>query len=168
MKIVLILFMLFSLTTLAETAKDSVQQPTTAQEVERLVDKYGGKIVDGFNTVVEKATPVAEQGFKIAVRLNIAHGVTCMLPLIFFFLFMYWFKEEYNRLDNILKSNDVPSSMDYRYGPMGDDNCTPKLIMSLIATIIMFILACVLTVDGIKHLIAPEWYAIKDIIDLFK
>lgn len=29
-----------------------VQTPTKAQEVERLVDKYGVKIVEGFNTLV--------------------------------------------------------------------------------------------------------------------
>lgn len=168
-KFILSLVLLFSLTMYPnQTTKDSIQESTTAQEVERLVDKYGGKIVDGFNHVVEKATPVAEQGFKIAVRLNIAHGIACMLPLVFLFLFMYWFMEEYNRLDNILKSNDVPRNMNYRYGPMYEDNITPKLIMNIIATIIMFILVCIFTVEGIKHLIAPEWYAIKDIIDLFK
>lgn len=166
-KFIFIVFMLFSLTTLAETSKDSIIKPSTAQEVERLVDKYGGKIVNGFNIVVEKATPVAEQGFKIAVRLNIAHGIACLLPLLFFFIFSRTFFNEYNRIENILKSDNVPDHMDKRYGVMGEDNMTPKLTLSLIALCITFILSCIFTVSGVKHLIAPEWYAIKDIIDLF-
>lgn len=55
-----------SLNTTAIDTTLSVQTPIKAQEVERLVDKYGGKIVEGFNSLVEKTTPVAKEGFKIA------------------------------------------------------------------------------------------------------
>ncbi len=167
-KVVLILFMLFSLTTLAKTAKDSIQPPTTTQEVERLVDKYGGKIIDGFNTVVKEVTPVAEQGFKIAVKLNIAEGIGLMLPIIFFFFFLSWFLREYSRIDNILKSDNIPIHMDKKCGPMDSDNGTPSLVISLVFTCVLFILSLFCTMSGIKHLIAPEWYAIQDIINLFK
>ena len=166
MKNKLILFMLLiSLITYSQTAKDSL---STSQNVERLIDKYGGKISEGFNDVVEKTTPVAKEGFHIAVKLNIAEGIGYLLPLVFFFIFGYIFIKEYNRIDNMLKSDNIPRNMNKNYGPIDDDNSTPLLWISLVFTGILFVISLFTTIPGIKHLIAPEWYAIKDIIKLFK
>lgn len=162
--------MLFTLTTFAGKVElpaepsDSTKISTT----ERLVDKYGGKIIDGFNTVVEKATPVAKQGFEIAVRLQIAKGVACLLPIIFFFIFSYSFKKEYERISSILDSDKVPLHMDKSEGPMDEDNMTAKLLIYLLMSIVLFILSCIFTYTAITHLIAPEWFAIKEIIELIK
>jgi hypothetical protein len=168
MKKLSILFLLMFTTLVFSTTNDSIQKPSTAQEVERLVDKYGGKIIDGFNTVVEKTTPIAEQGFYIAVKLNIAKGIGELLPLLFFFGFGYLFIREYNRINNILNSDNVPYNMHSGYGPMDFINSTPLLWISLTFIVILFIFSLFTTMSGIQHLIAPEWYAIKDIIDLFK
>jgi hypothetical protein len=166
MKNKLILFMLLiSLITYSQTVKDSL---STSQNVERLIDKYGGKISEGFNNVVEKTTPVAKEGFYIAVKLNIAHGIGLLLPLLFFFIFGYIFIKEYNRINNLLNSDNIPRYMNKNYGPMEDGNSSPLLWISLVSTCILFSFALFSTISGIKHLIAPEWYAIKDIIELFK
>ena len=167
-KLIILFLLMFTTLIFSQTPLDTIQKPSTSQEVERLVDKYGGKIVDSFNTVVEKSTPVAKEGFYVAVKLNIATGVAHLLPLLFFFIFGYIFLKEYKRIDNILKSDNVPKNMCKSCGPTYEDNITPLLICSLIFTCILFILSCIFTTSGIKHLIAPEWYAIKDIISLFK
>jgi hypothetical protein len=157
--------LLISLITYSQTVKDSL---STSQNVERLIDKYGGKISEGFNNVVEKTTPVAKEGFYIAVKLNIAHGIGLLLPLLFFFIFGYIFIKEYNKIENILKSDNIPRHMSKNHGPMENDNTTPLLIISLVAIVILSVVSLFTTMPGIKHLIAPEWYAIKDIIELFK
>lgn len=38
-----------------------------ATQAERIIDKYTGKVTEGFNTVLEKATPVAEEGFESCI-----------------------------------------------------------------------------------------------------
>jgi len=167
-KLIILFLLMFTTLIFSQTTTDSISKPSTAQEVERLVDKYGGKIVDGFNTVVEKTTPLAKEGFYVAVKLNIAQGIGELLPLIFSIIFGYIFIKEYNRINNILNSDKVPNNMNENYGPMDEYNVTPLLIMSLIFTCILFILSLIFTISGIKHLIAPEWYAIEDIINLFK
>ena len=111
---------------------------------------------------------LAKEGFYVAVKLNIAQGIGELLPLIFSIIFGYIFIKEYNRINNILNSDKVPNNMNENYGPMDEYNVTPLLIMSLIFTCILFILSLIFTISGIKHLIAPEWYAIEDIINLFK
>lgn len=163
-----IMFMLLiSLLTFGQV-KDSIKEPSASQEVERLIDKYGGKVIDGFNHVVEKTTPIAKEGFYIAVKLNIAEGISMLLPLLFFFIFGYVFMNEYNRINNLLNSDKVPLNMDNRYGPFDDNNATPLLITLIVFTFILFIMTLICTSSGIKHLIAPEWYAIEDIINLVK
>ena len=119
---------------------------------ERVIDKYGQKAVDGFNTAIEKATPIAEEGFRVAVKLQIAKGVEKMLPFALvtpFLLYILIFNyrrikdgEEFNKKHFI---------------------CLVTFIVSVFfipVTLISFI-------DGVKYLIAPEWFAIKDIIELF-
>ena len=146
---------------------DSISKPTIS-DAERIIDKYGGKIIDGFETITSKITPVATKGFEVAVKLNIAHGIGCLIPLFLFLIFLYSLKNEYFRIDNILKSDNVPDNLNYRRGPLHEDNCSLFLVLYIVATVLCFILSLIFTVDGIKHLLAPEWFAIKDIIDLFK
>lgn len=163
--LILITLLSYSIMFSQEVEVDSL---TTGQNVERLVDKYSNKIIEGFNSVVEKSTPIAKQGFYVAVKLNIAQGVAELLPLFFFCIFVYVFIKEYNKIRNILSSDNIPIYMNRNYVPMDDTNSTPLLWASLILTCILFILAIFTTISGIKHLIAPEWYAVKDIIELFK
>ena len=68
------------------------------------------------------------------------------------------FNREYKRIDKL--NNE--------HGPLDDNNVTPQIFIYIIIMIIFFILACICTYDGITHLVAPEWYAIKEVISLFK
>lgn len=163
--LLLILIMLIPATSYAQ--KDTGQYVTDS-DVERLVDKYGGKVQESFNNFVERATPVAEEGFKIAVRLQFAKGLAWVLGILISVMLLSVYLKEYNRISTILNSGNVPKNMSASYGPWDEDNCTFILIFSGIGFGIMTILSLAFAYSGMTHLIAPEWYAIVEIINLFK
>lgn len=138
-----------------DSTNTKTPERTAIQETERLIDKYGGKIIDTFNNVVEKSTPVAEQGFKIAVRLQLAEGIACVLPIIFMFIFGRTAFKEYNKL-----------ILDEKSPFNNEDEMTFTLVIKIVSTGLCALVALFSTYSGILHLIAPEWYAIKEIIDL--
>lgn len=139
-------------------------------ETERLVDKYGGAIVSSFNKLVTSATLMAEEGFKMAVKLQIAEGICSLLPFIFFILFSYLFYKEYFRMYNILKDPEENKNKykmyNFQYSVMHEDNVSFLLIITMLFAILFFILSIIFTSGGVMRLIAPEWYAIKEIIQL--
>lgn len=151
---------LFSLISFADTTSvsdtsTSISTNPSISEAERIVDKYGGKIIEGFNSLVQKATPVAKEGFKIAVKLQIAKGIGRLIPIFMFFLFLF-----------LAFKFSKGSTWDIEGRPEND-----KAVLTLISGIIsgvMFVIACVTTYSGILYLMAPEWFAIKDIIELLK
>lgn len=164
-KLITILIIILSIGGYAQQVNDSIPKIT---ETERIIDKYGGKAVDAFNQVVEKAMPLAEEGIEIAVKLQIARGVSLLLPLLFFIIFFRLFVNEYNRINNILNSDNVPNQYDSHEGPLDNDNVNPKLILYISTAVILLLASLFTTYDGIMHLAAPEWFAIKDIIELVK
>lgn len=162
-KIITLLLILFSSICFSQTV-DS----TKITETERIIDKYSGKIADSFTQGLEKVTPIAEDGFKIAVKVSIAQGIGLLLPSLLFIIFFSLLCKEYSRLETILMSDDVPSSMDCRHGPYSEYNFTGILSFYTIFTGLSAIASAFTIYDGILHLIAPEWYAIINIIELFK
>jgi hypothetical protein len=137
-------------------------------ETERIVDKYGSAIVTSFNKLITSATPMAEEGFKIAVKVQIAEGIVLLLPFLFAVIFMYITYREYFRISNILNTNDADKYPRYyfRSGPWHDDNLSFLLIVSVCMSAIFVLFAIFTTGPGVMRLIAPEWYAIKEIIQL--
>tara|TARA_R110000796_G_scaffold146955_3_gene263698 strand:- start:4153 stop:4641 length:489 start_codon:yes stop_codon:yes gene_type:complete len=162
------MFALISVNVYPQQAKDSTS--INASEVERIVDKYTGKAVEGFNSVVDKITPSAEKGFEVAVKLQIAKGVTNLLPLFAFLFFLLLFNLEHKDISDILDKGkeNGPSRYNYNGGPFYRENASVKLIIYLTFTVILFIVTLFSIADGILHLMAPEWYAIESIIQLFK
>lgn len=172
-KLLLCAALFISSFTFAQKAVDSVKDTTASatpilDKTEKLVDKYGGKIADAFMSTMEKAKPMAKEGFESVVWLQIAKGVAGVLPLILCIIFMIIFVKEYRKIDNLLKSENVPKNMDNHYGPFDSCNINPILTGSFILTGIMVIVTVFTIADGIQHLIAPKWFAIKEIIDLIK
>lgn len=157
MKKFLFMVLMLPLITLANDSTSVISEITNVDETqaERIIDKYGGKIVEGFNNFAEKATPYAEEGFKVVVKLQIAKGiaglippVTCIILLILIFKF---------NKKAVWDNHDSPINL----------YAIVQLIFGILAAI-MFIIALFSTYNAILHLIAPEWYAIKEIIDLLK
>ena len=153
-----LIFTLLLLASVPFYAQEKKEEITTTQ-TERIIDKYGGKIIEQFNAVIEKSTPLAEDGFRMVVKLQYARGIGFLLPSILFIIFLVLFNTEYKSVKKEIGESD--------YGPFDEVNITPQLILYLSLSIILFIVACVDTVDGILYLFAPEWFAIKEILDLF-
>lgn len=169
MKKILILLTTLLLTQTVFGQVDSTStESTEILEAERIVDKYGSKIVESFNRLVESITPYAEEGFSMVVKLQVAKGVTFLLPLVGFILCMYLSSKEATRIRNILDSNNVPSRMDIHASIFYKDNATVQLILFTILACVLGIIAIFSTVSGILHIVAPEWYAVHEIIELVK
>lgn len=137
-------------------------------EAERIIDKYAEKTFEGFNEVVKTITPTAKEGFKIVVKKNIAIGIVYLFPLILVVIFFKLLVKEYKDITKIINGDNVPYHMSNVHGPLNEHNIS----FLLVTYIILFTISALITIFtfdiAITHLIAPEWYAIKDIIELFK
>lgn len=168
-KLSILVFLLFGLMMgiNAENGNDSTKQ-LTETETERIVDKYSTKILNFVSTSLEKMEGPAKETFKIVVKLQIAKGIASMTPLIFMIIFFYLLYKEYNRINNILMSDNVPENMNENYGPFDESNVSVFLILYLIMAILSTAIFIFTIYNGIVHLIAPEWFAIKEIISIVK
>jgi hypothetical protein len=169
MKKQLILILLL-LTSVSYTFADSIPtlDTSTIYNAERIIDKYSGKISESFSEGIKQVAPVAKQSFYMVVKLQIAKGISLFLPLLLAIIFLFLFYKEYKRIETILASGNVPNHMNSHYGVFSDDNCNPLLIIYMAFGIMFLIGSVFTTIDAITYVIAPEWYAIKEIIDLFK
>lgn len=155
--------MLFTYATLlayGQQIENDTVTTSNLKEAERLIDKYGEKTVDAFNNLVEKATPLAVEGFNMAVKMQIAEGVSRIVPLIAFIISFILFKK-------MIKDYEGKGvSLESR---LSTDSATAVVFAIYVVLIVVsFICTLVLTYGGITRLIAPEWYAIKEIIELVK
>ena len=140
-KLVTILLILVSLNSYTQVL-DSIPNTT---ETERIIDKYSDNIISGFNTVIEKVTPLAEDGFKVVVKLKFIQGIALIIgAVICLLLIIVSFKK--NIKDFIMH------------------NTAGALYMVLLYPLIgLFIMGYA----GLMRIFVPEWFAIKEIIGLF-
>ena len=156
-KLVTILLILVSLNSYTQIL-DSIPNTT---ETERIIDKYSDNIINGFNTVIEKVTPLAEDGFKVVVKLQFIKGVVYLLPLVFAIIFLILFKKEYNTIYERIKDNN------YNDNVFDGDNVSAFIVIYLILFSLFTITSLFSTYDALTHIFVPEWFAIKEIINLF-
>ena len=147
----LILFIILLIPTITFSQKDSLD----ITETERIIDKYSEKISQSFEQGLEKVTPVAERGFEIAVRLQIARGLSYLLVPIFTVIFLIIFYKNYK----IAREYSDYSWTEGKGGTIG--------VISLIIGSCGLISSIPAIYYGISLLIAPEWFAIKEIIEMF-
>ena len=155
-KILTILLVLVSLNSYTQKL-DSIPNTT---ETERIIDKYSDNIISGFNTVIEKVTPLAADGFKIVVKLQFVKGAAYLLPLLFAIISLILFKKEYNKIREEIKDRTYNNVFD-------EDNVTIFIIIYLALFILFTLIALSFTYDGLTHIFVPEWFAIKEIMGLF-
>lgn len=173
MKKCVFLFLMFVFTNIFIFAQDSTLKKDSSatpvlDKTEHLVDKYSAKIADAFMSSIDKATPFVKSTFTSLVYLQIGKGIAYLVPTFFFLLFLWIFIYQYNKVEKMLNSDKVPINLTKQYGVFHTDNINPKIILSFILLIIFFIASMFTIADGIEHLFAPQWYAVKDIIGLFK
>lgn len=124
-------------------------------EAERIIDKYTGKLYDGVADITERLSGPAEEVFGYVVMLQIAKGIGMLSPLLFLFIFLFI---GYVYLNKGLKADF--KNKGEAYGIVG--------VVSLVVAAIFFIIGIFSVYAGLLHLIAPEWYAIEEIIGLIK
>lgn len=159
--------LLFTLFSFVVNAQQTISD-TTISNAERIIDKYSGKIANTFIAGIEKITPVAINGFELAVRLQIAIGLFDLVGCVLFFICFIKLFKEYNRINAVLDSKDTPSRMNKTEGPFFDQNITFKLRAFTLLSVLSVILLPFFLYEAFTHLIAPEWFAIKEIIEIFK
>ena len=167
-RIITICMLLLISITYSQESQEVLESTIQTTEVERIVDKYSSKIAESFSTFMETAAPLAQEGFIVVVNLQIAKGIVMLLPLLAFIIFMYLSFREYNKTAAELKQENIPEYLNARYGPLDESNVNIKVLGTFILAGITFIMACLSTLDGVTHLIAPEWYAILEISKSFK
>lgn len=145
-KLLLLMFLTLPLFSFSQVADSS---NITVTEAERIIDKYSEKISNSFNEGIKSITPLAEEGFIIAVRLQYAKAVAGLVPIILFLFSIYI----------LYKAKKKKFIDDYH-------DLTEKVLMTIFS-IITLIISCFTITDTLGMFIAPEWYAIKDIIRLF-
>lgn len=137
-----------------EQNKDSIP----ISETERIVDKYGDKIINGFNNIIKDVTPIAVDGFEVVVNLQIARAIGYLIIALFLFIpsgFTAWFfKWSYT----IPEGNRHPRNY--------DDDWSFLLVISTVISLITLGFAVNLIYHSVLLFIAPEWFAIKEILDL--
>ncbi len=149
-KVLITIMLMFPFIMLGQE-NDSIPSVTQA---ERIIDKYGGKIIDGFNKAVENVTPYAEEGFKMAVRLQIAKGIIGFTPLLALIPAILGLR--------LSRKNDI------EFDTYEMNNWALLNIISWIAVAVFCAISIWSIPYGIKHLIAPEWFAIKEIMELVR
>jgi len=153
--------LLFGISTYSQSKETIVLNNTDTVEVEigeaeRIVDKYTDKITNGFNGLFEKVAPYAEQGFRFVVKLKIAEGVAYLFVVLFSFFFWSNFVKYYK----IAKEDTFADWPAGKYGGLA--------VILLVFSIITTIATPFCLYHGLTLVIAPEWFAIKEIIELVK
>ena len=157
-KLFTIALMFIMLSVTAQNENKEVKE-SNVSETERIVDKYSSKLAENFSQFMETATPMAQEGFKVVVRLQIAKGICKLLFIPLSFFCIWFFYKNYNSMIREEKDTgkDV-SGNDWRIGAM---------VISGLIGIISIITALFQTSSGLQMLIAPEWFALKEITTLF-
>lgn len=147
---------------------DTGTKTPTLDKVEQLVDKYSVKVANVFVATMEKATPVAKEGFRAAVWYQVAKGIAGVIPFFLFITFLLLLINEYNSIYKVLGSENVPQHMNKCKGPLDEKNVTLKFFIYLILFVASTAISVFYVYDGVIHLLAPKWFAIKEVIELVK
>lgn len=149
---------------------------TKISETERIIDKYSDKLVNTFNETVTTIAPLAENAFKIVVKLQFIKGIINLIPVIVFLIFFILMLKEYYKIENEIKKQRLKQRReeehnDYynsSYGPLDESNITFILVAYIVLSAIFLITSFCTTYTALTHIFVPEWFAIQEIMHLFK
>lgn len=154
-----LLLLLVFMVSFSMNAQENTTVVEGITETERIVDKYGEKLAQGFSTFMETATPMAQEGFKVVVKLQYAKGIAYLLIPLFAIICWFIF---FNKYKQVLINQKEQSKDDW----INADQGTPTFVF-LFISIVLSIASPFTLYSGITHILAPEWFAIKEISTLF-
>lgn len=121
----------------------------TTQEItkaERIIDKYSEKVINTVEKTVKVLEQPAKEIFESVIRLQIARGIAllsmALTGLLLIFLPIIINKTNWSSLDKNMTS-----------------------ILSIIIGLTLFLIGMYY---GLSYCLAPEWYGIQEIFNLFK
>ena len=139
--------------TIQETPTVMSVDSATLSETERIVDKYTDKVASGFNNLLEKTTPYAEEGFNMVVKLQKAKAFAKLMILFMGTIFLIWFMRVFPKAD---------------YSEYDWNRWATLSVLIGILGLTCFIIGLFNLYDAVLLFLAPEWYAVKEIMSLFK
>ena len=168
MKKIFIVLMFALTASLTAFAQDTTSVSNNITEAERIVDKYAAKVTTAVTNIVAELEEPAKEVFRITVKLKIAQGIAYMLVLVATIIYFYIFNIQYKKGNEYWKDYNQAKLNSYYYKDWSD---APNFGISMIFLIlgVIFAFASVFaTYWGILHLIAPEWFAIQELVELVK
>lgn len=126
---------------------DSIKQPIQISETERIVDKYSEKITVALQSLAKSLEVPAQKVFEILIKQQYVFAITHTIIIILTTCFMIWIWITFN---NLYKKTDE------------DEYICIGIVIQIIHLIYVF---AVLT-PVVGCYINPEYYALKDIIEL--
>ena len=153
--LIFVLMLLLSSVVMAEEEQVAAT-PANTTEVERIIDKYSGKIYEQFMELVEVSKGPAEELFNMLVYKKQVEGLFYFLPLIITIVLAIVSFKIYRYWDNLSEEEE------YDRGEMVGGIFVASIILSVIGTIATF---CTIK-TAIMYLMFPEWYVILDLINM--
>jgi phosphoglycerol transferase MdoB-like AlkP superfamily enzyme len=133
-----------------------VTTPANTTEVERIIDKYSGKIYEQFMELVEVSKGPAEELFNMLVYKKQIEGLFYFLPLIITIILIIISFKIYRYWDNLSEEEE------YDKGEMVGGIFAAVIVLFVIGVIVTF---CTIK-TAVMYLMFPEWYVILDLIDM--
>lgn len=152
MKKLLLIITMFVFTNTIYSQQDSLN----ITQAERIIDKYSQKIESSFTKGIENITPMATEGFEMVVKLKFYTALSSIFTTFFILVISFYIAFKYYPI----ASEDNPN--DFTEGKYG----LVVIIFSFLG-VVSFISTPFILVHYLPMLFCPEWYAIKEIIELF-
>lgn len=155
----LILFLLVN--TLTYSQNDSIPDNSTDKNVstaERVIDKYSGKAYDAVKELANALKVPAEHVYTVLVKQGIVEGVTWLVIFIIMSIML-------GIAIKIMFTLPMFTDSDY------DDNVTVPGIFAILGGIIggIGVVICLFHIDVmVGGFINPEYYAIREIVEILK
>jgi hypothetical protein len=153
MKKILIILLLLTTTFTFSQEEIPIQEEIT--QAERLIDKYSAKAENKVNQIMSDVKPMAIEGFSMVVKLQRAKGVAYLLVFPFFIIGWLLFNKYYL----LAKAGDNCDWVDNAFGL--------HAILTLVISTCLTLGLIPALYHGLLFTMAPEWYAIKEISELF-
>jgi VIT1/CCC1 family predicted Fe2+/Mn2+ transporter len=163
------IFSLMLLLTTSIYAQDSTAVVGEVTAAERIIDKYSGKAYEAVKELASALKVPAEHVYKVLVMQGVAEGITYLVVGIIGFilgligLYYYSYAKRQNIKGNPYNTGGVTS--DWQAGNCVEQTLSVILyvIGGLLILIMMFNISTVVT-----GLINPEYYALKQVMEVFK
>jgi len=127
---------------------------TNISNAERIIDKYSDKAYTTIVSIADRLEGPAKEVFHYVTMKNFAQGIAGFAPaLLFLMLFYYYFPT----VKKMIKENKCDA-----------DHGAVFVVGWGLALLALGILTISTFQSSVMHIIAPEWYAIQDIVSLIK